>query len=152
MGASRRGRHFLPTRFGLNDLLRQVQELKLPVGDFAIFGSGPLLVRGIIDQVGDIDILCRGDAWLKASSIGKLVYLDEYDVEIISIDDGLITLGRSWGYGDFDVDELIDSAEEINGLPFVLLRYVIEYKRIANRAKDLAHLELLKGQGLWQSA
>jgi hypothetical protein len=128
----------------MHGLLKKVQHLRLPVGDFAIFGSGPLLIRGIIDSVGDIDIICRGDAWLKASSIGELVYLDEYDVEIISIDDGLITLGRTWGYGKFDVDELIDSAEEIDGLPFVLLRYVIEYKQIANRAKDLAHLELLK--------
>jgi hypothetical protein len=128
----------------MHELLNKVHQLRLPVGDFAIFGSGPLLVRGIIDHVGDIDILCRGDAWSAASSIGELVYLDEYDVEIISIDDGLITLGRSWGYGDFDVDELIDSAEEKNGLPFVLLRYVIEYKQIANRPKDLAHLELIK--------
>lgn len=128
----------------MNDLLRQTQELELPAGDFAIFGSGPLLVRGIIDHVGDIDILCRGDAWLKALSIGELVYLHEYDVEIISINDGLITLGRSWGYGDFDADELIDSAEVIGDLPFVLLRYVIEYKKTANRAKDLAHLDLLK--------
>lgn len=135
----------------MNELLRQAQDLNLAAGDFAIFGSGPLLVRGIIDQVGDIDIVCRGDAWIKASAIGELVYLDEYDVEIISIDDGLITLGRSWGYGDFDVDELIDSAEQINDLPFVLLRYVIEYKLIANRPKDLAHLELLKARGLWQS-
>ncbi len=96
----------------MHELLDKVHQLRLPVGDFAIFGSGPLLVRGIIDHVGDIDILCRGDAWSAASSIGELVYLDEYDVEIISIDDGLITFGRSWGYGDFDVDELIDSAEE----------------------------------------
>ena len=128
----------------MNDLLRKAQELNLPAGDFAIFGSGPLLVRGIIDHVGDIDIICRGDAWFRATSLGELVYLDEYNMEIVSIDDGLITLGRSWGYGDFDVDELIDSAEEIDGLPFVLLQYVIEYKQIANRAKDLAHLELLK--------
>ncbi len=128
----------------MHELLDKVHQLRLPVGDFAIFGSGPLLVRGIIDHVGDIDILCRGDAWSAASSIGELVYLDEYDVEIISIDDGLITFGRSWGYGDFDVDELIDSAEEKNGLPFVLLQYVVEYKRIANRPKDLAHLELIK--------
>lgn len=128
----------------MHELLEKVHQLRLPVGDFAIFGSGPLLVRGVIDDVGDIDILCRGDAWLKAATLGELVYLDEYDVEIISIDDGLVTLGRSWGYGDFNADELIDSAEDINGLPFVQMRYVIEYKQIASRAKDLAHLELIR--------
>lgn len=128
----------------MHELLQKVQQLRLPVGDFAIFGSGPLLIRGIIDNVGDIDIICRGDAWLRAASLGDKVYLAEYDVDIVSIDDGLITLGRSWGYGDFNVDELIDSAEVIHDLPFVLLRYVIEYKQMASRPKDLAHLELLK--------
>ena len=58
----------------MHELLQKVQQLCLPVGDFAIFGSGPLLVRG-----------------------------------------------------------------------------VIEYKQIANRAKDLAHLELLNARGLWHS-
>lgn len=135
----------------MHELLQKVQQLRLPVGDFAIFGSGPLLVRGVIDSVGDIDILCRRDAWIKATGLGERVYLDAYDVEIISIDGGLITIGRSWGYGNFDVDQLIDSAENIDGLPFVLLRYVIEYKHIANRPKDLAHLKLLKAHGLWQS-
>ncbi len=131
----------------MHELLQKVHQMQLPVGDFAVFGSGPLLVRGIIDQVGDIDIICRGDAWLKAGLIGESIYLDEYDVDIVSIENGLITLGRSWAYGDFDVDELIDSAEQIEGLPFVRLRYVIEYKQIANRSKDREHLELLNVRG-----
>ena len=127
----------------MHQLFRKVLDLGLPAKNFAIFGSGPLLVRGIIDSVNDIDIVCRGEAWQTATTLGELVYLDEYDVEIISIDDGLITLGRSWGYGDFDIDELIDTAEMIAGLPFVRLRHVIEYKQIAGRDKDLAHLRLL---------
>jgi hypothetical protein len=136
----------------MHKLLQKVQHLGLPDNDFAVFGSGPLLVRRIIDQVGDIDILCRDSAWRAALSMGDLLYLDEYDLEVISIDDGLITLGRSWAYGDFNVDELIDSAEQINGLPFVQLRYVIAYKLLAGRPKDLVHLQLLRDRGLWQGA
>lgn len=34
----------------MHPLLRSVQALTLEPGDFAIFGSGPLLVRGIIDS------------------------------------------------------------------------------------------------------
>ena len=121
----------------MNEQLEKVAALKLPQGDYAIFGSGPLLVRGIIDTVNDIDIICRGAAWEKGKAIGELVHLDEYDVDIVAIDDGLITLGRSWGIGDLDVQQLIDSAEEIDGLPFVLLRYVVEYKEIADRLAEL---------------
>ena len=127
----------------MNELLQQVKALSLPQGDYAIFGSGPLLVRGIIDTVNDIDIICRGAAWEKGKAIGELVHLDEYDVDIVAIDDGLITLGRSWGIGALDVQQLIDSAEEIDGLPFVLLRYVVEYKEIADRPKDRQHLAAL---------
>ena len=78
------------------------------------------------------------------SVAGELVHLDEYNVDIVAIDDGLITLGRSWGIGDLDVQQLIDSAEKINDLPFVLLRYVVEYKEIADRPKDRQHLAALR--------
>lgn len=127
----------------MHPLLQSVKALQLQGEDFAIFGSGPLLVRGIIDDVSDIDILCRGTAWQQAQELGELIYLADYDVQVVSLDNGRITLGCRWGIGDFDCDELIESAEHIDGLPFVRLHYVIAYKRIAARAKDLAHLELL---------
>lgn len=41
--------------------------------------------------------------------------------------------------GDFDIDALIDTAEMIDGLPFVRLPHVIEYKKIRNSAKDQLH-------------
>ena len=121
----------------------------MPAGDHAIFGSGPLLVRGVIDEVNDIDILCRGAAWRYARELGERVHLPDYDVEIISIDDGRITLGKTWGYGRFDTDILIDTAELISGLPFVRLEYVVAYKQIANRGKDQAHLRALRATGYW---
>lgn len=136
----------------MNRLLQRVSELALPANDYAIFGSGPLLVRGIIDAANDIDIICRGAVWHQVLPIGDLIHLDDYDVDIVSIEDGLITFGRSWGIGDFDVDELIETAEVIEGLPFVQLRHVIRYKKVAGRDKDLQHLELLEQQGLWQGA
>jgi hypothetical protein len=129
--------------------LQKVAHLGLPAGEFAVFGSGPLLVRKVIDQVNDIDILCRGAAWSYAQARGHKEHLDEYDIDIVSIDNGLITLGQSWGYGNFNVDELIDSADVIDGLPFVRLEYVVAYKRIANRPKDHAHLQALRTSGFW---
>ena len=127
----------------MNALLQKVAGLGLPQDDYAIFGSGPLLVRGVIDSVNDIDIICRGAAWEHALSIGEMQHLEQYDVDIVALDDGRITLGRSWGIGEFDIDQLIDSAEIIEGLPFVRLEYVSAYKKIANRPKDQAHLSAL---------
>ena len=66
---------------------------------------------------------------------------------IVSLFDGTVTIGTEWAIGEFDVDELIDTAETIDGLPFVRLVHVIRYKEIAARPKDLRHLELLRGAG-----
>ena len=131
------------------DVLRR---LDLPRGDYAIFGSGPLMVRGIIDSVNDLDIICRGEAWELAKRAGELKYLPAYDVHIVEMAGGQITFGTEWGIGDFDIDELIDSADEIAGLPFVRLEYVADYKRIARRPKDAEHLRALRKWNDAQSA
>lgn len=125
------------------DLIERLRSLDLPAGDYAVFGSGPLIVRGIIKAVNDLDVISRGAAWEYARSIGDLVYLEEHDVEVVSFDDGSITVGTSWAYGDFDIDVLIDTAELIDGLPYVRLEHVVLYKEAAGRPKDRAHLRAL---------
>lgn len=123
------------------ELFDRLKSLGLPVGDYAVFGSAPLLVRGIIDSVGDLDVICRGTAWSQACEIGTSI--DYAGVTLVSIDDGAITFGTTWGYGSFDIDELIDSSECIDGIPFVTLDHVLSYKRAAGRPKDLAHMALI---------
>ncbi len=129
-------------------LFDRVKSLNLPVGDFAIFGSGPLIVRGIIPASNDLDIICRGQAWEKVKAIGELEYLSEYDVTVVTMCDGRLTFGTKWAIGEFDIDELIDGAEEIDGLPFVRLEHVTGYKKISKRPKDLRHIEALKAYQL----
>lgn len=121
----------------------RLKALDLPAGHFAVFGSGPLLVRGIIDDANDVDVICRGAAWEKVQTLGPSEYLEKYDVTIVSLDDGRLTFGTSWAIGDFDIDELIDTAETIDGLPFVKLEHVVAYKRIADRGKDRTHIAAL---------
>lgn len=125
---------------GLFDLLRAVD---LPAGDYAVFGSGPLIIGGIVEADNDLDVLSRGVAWARAAEIGELVELPEHGVTIASLFDGAITVGTEWAIGDVDVDELIDTAELIDGIPFVGLEHVVAYKRLARRPKDREHLRLL---------
>lgn len=129
------------------DMLAFLKGLDLPIRDYAIFGSGPLVIRGIIEAPGDLDVICRGQAWEQVSATGTLRYLEDYDVTIAEFLRGRITFGTRWGIGEFQIDKLIDTAEMIDGLPFVRLDYVIEYKQIANRAKDIAHLRALQQHG-----
>ncbi len=127
----------------MNSLFDRVKSLKLPEGDFAIFGSGPLIVREIVPASNDLDIICRGRAWDYIRGVGEAEYLTEYNVDIVTMFDGSLTFGNKWGIGAFDTDELIDNAEIIDGLPFVRLEYVAKYKKISKRPKDLQHLQAL---------
>jgi len=132
-----------PTDARAQDLFGLLRSLELPIGDYAVFGSGPLIVRSIIEATNDLDVISRGAAWTRAREAGNLVVLPEDGAEIVSCFDGAITVGRSWRYGAVDIDRLIDTAELIEGIPFVRLEHVIRYKEIAARPKDLCHLRLL---------
>ncbi len=125
-------------------LLRRLLDLGLPQGDWALFGSGPLLVRGWIDEVGDLDVITRGAAWEQAKAAGDPGTLQPDDVESVDVDGGAITIGTSWKYGDTPVSDLIDDAEDIDGMPCVRLEHIIAYKRIADRPKDRGHLAVIE--------
>ena len=131
-----------------SQLFAALRALELPLGDYAVFGSGPLIVRGLIEAGNDIDVVARGRAWEQACESGEVVVLEEHDVEVASFLDGAITVGTTWAYGTIDIDELIDTAEMIDGLPFARLPYVVTYKRAAARPKDVEHLRLLAASGV----
>jgi len=127
----------------LTAVLSELRSLALPVDEHAVFGSGPLIVRGIVSFRNDIDVVCRGSAWERAVGAGVSETLDDGAV-VVSMMDGRLTFGRSWMYGGIDVDDVIDSAEIIDGVPFAALEHVERYKRAAGRPKDLEHLVALQ--------
>lgn len=129
----------------MHSLLRQLLALGLPQTDYALFGSGPILLRGWIDDVSDLDVIARGGAWDLASKLGEARRLEDLGVEIVAIGEG-ITVGREWAIGNFDIDQLIDGAELIAGVRCVQLEHVIAYKRLADRPKDRRHLAVIEGK------
>lgn len=129
------------------NLLHALRDLRLPVGDFAIFGSGPLAVRGIIDEPNDLDVVCRGDAWGKVHALGDETVLEPYDVTVVSLLGGRLTFGTRWAIGVVDVDTLIDNADVFDGLPYAPLDFVIAYKRERDDPKDREHLQALAARG-----
>jgi len=69
--------------------LEQLRSLELPVAHHVLFGSGPLLARGWIDDAGDIDVVARGAAWARAQELGEVEYLAEWDVSVVAIGDAI---------------------------------------------------------------
>ncbi len=125
-------------------LFDRLRQLKLPNDGYAVFGSGPLVIRDVIPLANDLDVICKHSVWDIVSEIGTVEYLPDYDVSVVSMHNGELTFGTTWGIGDFDVYELIDTAETIAELPFVQLKYVVEYKTIRNSQKDQNHLHALQ--------
>ena len=114
-----------------NELIEKVRALNLPAGTFAIFGSGPMAVRGLREP-NDIDLIITKETyWLFKKR------KDELEKEGIDLWD-------SWGPGDWDVSSLIKSAEMIDGMPYVTLDHVIAWKEKNNRPKDIADIKIIK--------
>lgn len=127
----------------MNELFELLRALRLPAGDHAIFGSGPLVVRGVIDATNDLDVLCRGTAWQAVCALAPPKLVSPWNVELVSLHDNRLTFGTTWAIGNVDAGEIIDTAEMIQGMPFARLKHVVAYKKLSNRPKDLAHLEAL---------
>lgn len=127
-----------------SDLFDLLRAMGLPSDSYAVFGSGPLAVRGLIDEVGDLDIIVDEVSWNRVKHLGTIVtYGDDM---VADLGNGL-TFGRSWAYGNVDIGQLIEDADVIDGLPFVQLSAVVDYKRIAGRPKDLRHIEVIERAG-----
>ncbi len=117
--------------------------MSLPAGDFVIFGSGPLLARGWIEEAGDLDVVARGAAWDRARELGTIEHLEQWGVTVVNIGRD-ITVGTRWAIGKVDTDALIDGAEFIDALPFASLEAVVAYKRISDRPKDRVHISIIE--------
>ena len=119
--------------------LDELELLKLPVGKFAIFGSGPMTVRGIRESA-DLDIIVKQDLWEEL--LGKHTACLHENPTCLRI--GNIEIYADWLDLSDSINEMIDSAEIIAGLPYVQLEYVIEWKTKFGRKKDIEDLELIR--------
>ena len=117
----------------------EVRALELPVTDYVIFGSAPLLAHGLVAQIGDIDLLARRSAWAQALKFSQPERAPNGD----SVIHASPALDIYNGWLGLDVDGIIRRSALIDGLPIAALSDVAVYKRILGRPKDRAHLELL---------
>ena len=116
-----------------------VRALELPLGEYVIFGSAPLLAHGLVTTIGDVDILATGSAWQRVQKLGVPKIAPGGDA-IIQLSPELAVFD---GWLGLDAAGIIRRAEVLGGLPVAQLRDVAAYKRLLSRPKDKAHLALL---------
>lgn len=125
-------------------LIRLLEGLALPVSDYVVTGSGPLLAHRLKGEIHDIDLVARGRAWEMAaqqsrprrskSGFGLRIVLFGGDIEVFD----------HWIGGLTDIDAMIDSSEFIEGVPFLPLADTLRWKRGLGRAKDLSDVALIE--------
>ena len=126
--------------------LEELKKLNLPKDRFAVFGSGPLAVRGM-REANDIDIIALPDLFEEL--------VKKYGEEKIkkglanqrSIQAGDIEIWEGWAPGEWDIEKLIKEAEVFYDTRFVKLEEVLKWKKLMGREKDLKDIEMLEGRG-----
>ena len=130
--------------FPNKEFFLKVKKLNLPIGEYALFGSAPMGVRGL-RECRDIDIIVTNGLWKEfLDNFGwKLVKTQDKDKYSDGLERDGIELWKDWWPG-WDVNKLIKEAEMIDGLPFVRLEKVLEWKKFIAKEKDLKDVELLE--------
>jgi hypothetical protein len=102
-------------------LLEKLKELNLPEGKFSVYGSAPLVVVGMVDDVNDFDVIISPSVW--GDGENKEIRTDDFE------------FFNYWP--DEDVDDLINSHSFLyKNILFVNPKKVIEYKKRMKREKD----------------
>jgi hypothetical protein len=130
------------------DLFLEIDRLHLPSGQYIVVGSGIMSAKGI-RSVNDLDIVVTPTVfeefknvegwdllpWTKEGVDGK-EWLRNGEVELYE--------QLSQKEGSLSVEELLRDSEIINGIPFITLEKLIEFKRAYGRPKDFEDIRIIE--------
>lgn len=122
------------------NIFEKVNELELSNNDYVVVAGGVLVALDLLEWDDDIDIcvtpelfaIFRAKGWPQEEWAGKPVLRHSvYDVGV--------------GFGDWSLKELQADAMIINGIPFMSLQKLLQWKRAMGRPKDVPHIKLIEG-------
>lgn len=121
-------------------ILQKLIGLNLSPTEYAIFGSGPMFAHGIrpIEELSDLDLIVTTKGLAKLCIIPGAVV--EYDdlwecFHLRFTEDKDIEAFSGWGPGQYIPEEIINDADIIEGIPFVKLQIVRDWKVQMGREK-----------------
>lgn len=127
-----------------NPLFQKLLSLNLPTADYAIFGSGPMFPVGLKKNISDLDLIAKGEAWHQVQTLGKIQTPFADGHQVVKLFDGEIEVFHGWGPGDWNINELINSAEIYEGIRFVRLESVLAWKKLLSRPKDIPDIQKIE--------
>ncbi|MEU0738684.1 hypothetical protein [Streptomyces sp. NPDC006134] len=126
---------------------QELVSLGLPADGYVIAGSGPMFAHGLRDDIGDIDVVAGESAWRVALELGRPEAAPLGYAQRIVLSGGVIEVLDGW-FG-YPVDSLILESETIEGIKFMPLKKVLEWKikfreNGVGRDKDSRDIALLQ--------
>src|SRR5439155_21692820 len=97
-----------------------------------------------LTTAADVDVVARAAAWERAVSLGRRCPAASGTGSVVRFFDSRIEVFDQWIPSGWDVDELIDSAEVIDGIRFVPLSRGLRWKVQMARPKDAHHVAALR--------
>jgi len=128
----------------LHEILARLSELELAAVDYVVHSSASLVLRGVLYEAGDVDVVARGSAWRQALS-----WVDRGEAELDRGEtDQRVSLGHDVeiydGWLGESADQVVGRAELVHGVPCVPLADVIAMKERLDRPKDREHLARIR--------
>lgn len=148
-------------------LLLVLRELHLPHGQWALSGSGVMVLAGLRDHkpMGDVDIFVATRLWFDLLTRARVdqpdgrrwqvfttdpddpkrrcdppyLYRDLHGIEV-----NLFFDWRKRGVGDIDSNFWLHNTQEIEGIPCIPLQMLLDWKREVGRAKDVDDIAVLE--------
>lgn len=123
-------------------LLADLRALELPDGEYVVFGSGPLVVRGLREGA-DIDLVVTPELFERLRADGWEARTRPDGGETLSRGDLDVMCRLEFPGYRRDVRALIAKAEHIDGVPFLPLGELRVFKVALGRPKDHVDLDLI---------
>jgi hypothetical protein len=125
------------------DIIEKVKSLKFPFGKYVVVGSSLLGVLNIRTS-NDLDIVVLPDLLKQLRETGEWKEEIKYNKIFLKKEGVDIIPELSWEKYPTTTEEAIASATIIEGVPFMNLEELCEFKRALGREKDFKDIELIK--------
>lgn len=124
----------------MRKLLEKFNKLDLPRDQYVIFGSGPLVIRGIREGE-DLDVIVYDELF---SELKERYSEESKHEDKIVLEGGDIEIFPARGSIVDKAEESIKGADVIEGFRFMNLNDLIRWKTKLGRPKDHRDIELIK--------
>lgn len=125
------------------DITQALNDLNLPKGTYVVIGSGILAALEIRDT-SDIDLVVSPETIADLMAQGWKVVANSWGKQLLTHD--VFEADISWDDPDENpnLESLLETSQIIEGIPYVSLERVLEWKRRMRRPKDEADIPLIE--------